>query len=201
MCVGEKSAAEGDELLVSIYGKRGGKRRKNSPSKEALEAQVAAGEATMREQELVNIERTATLALKEKAAKAAGVVRKVAVQEVISTKKALNLAADDAATAEQSASKIRRRLHATFRQLKRAVRAVAYSEINSRRTALSKLLMMSQTTSAIDQVLGEYGTMALRRVNEALVRYEAYATRDDAAVEAVNINFSHSNSYDFTLLN
>ena len=192
MCVGEKSAAEGDELLVSIYGKRGGKRRKNSPSKEALEAQVAAGEATMREQELVIIERTATLALKEKAAKAAGVVRKVAVQEVISTKKALNLAADDAATAEQSASKIRRRLHATFRQLKRAVRAVAYSEINSRRTALSKLLMMSQTTSAIDQVLGEYGTMALRRVNEALVRYEAYATRDDAAVEAVNIYFSHS---------
>tara|TARA_B110000208_G_scaffold14459_1_gene17545 strand:- start:80 stop:664 length:585 start_codon:yes stop_codon:yes gene_type:complete len=192
MCVGEKSAAEGEELLVSIYGKRGGKRRKNSPSKEALEAQVAAGEATMREQELVITERTATLALKEKAAKAAGVVRKVAVQEVISTKKALNLAADDAATAEQSASKIRRRLHATFRQLKRAVRAVAYSEINSRRTALSKLLMMSQTTSAIDQVLGEYGTMALRRVNEALVRYEAYATRDDAAVEAVNIYFSHS---------
>ena len=192
MCVGEKSAAEGDELLVSIYGKRGGKRRKNSPSKEALEAQVAAGEATMREQELVIIERTATLALKEKAAKAAGVVRKVAVQEVISTKKALNLAADDAATAEQTASKIHRRLHATFRQLKRAVRAVAYSEINSRRTALSKLLMMSQTTSAIDQVLGEYGTMALRRVNEALVRYEAYATRDDAAVEAVNIYFSHS---------
>jgi hypothetical protein len=192
MCVGEKSAAEGDELLVSIYGKRGGKRRKNSPSKEALEAQVAAGEATMREQELVNIERTATLALKEKAAKAAGVVRKVAVQEVISTKKALNLAADDAATTKQSASKIRRRLHATFRQLKRAVRAVAYSEINSRRTALSKLLMMSQTTSAIDQVLGEYGTMALRRVNEALVRYEAYATRDDAAVEAVNIYVSHS---------
>jgi hypothetical protein len=192
MCVGEKSAAEGDELLVSIYGKRGGKRRKNSPSKEALEAQVAAGEATMREQELVIAERTATLALKEKAAKAAGVVRKVAVQEVISTKKALNLAADDAATTKQSASKIRRRLHATFRQLKRAVRAVAYSEINSRRTALSKLLMMSQTTSAIDQVLGEYGTMALRRVNEALVRYEAYATRDDAAVEAVNIYFSHS---------
>ena len=160
----EAKAAEAEELLHVLYGKALTIRPRNAPTKETLNEKIRASEAETDEHAALITEHKAALKGKEKASKSAAKARKKAVGSMSVASAALANAQDVALKAETAASTLRRRLHATFRQLKRAVRAVAYSEINSKRSDLSKLLMMSQTTSAIDRVLGE--CVELLRVSE-----------------------------------